>query len=317
MMNRSITREELHEVFSYHFWRQRIPLTEQLETPGRNFSNEWQSAYLPENMEGLSFLDVGSNDGMFSYLAEQKGAKSVHATDIYRGDTQSNMTHGWSPIGIEMAKKLLQSQINIHSHGIYDLNKIPGQFDFVFCSNVLAWLRDPLLAMEELSAKASSTLFLREDISPEISAIPQLQLVRDFNSERQTCFYNPNRAWFQKVLNGLGFTSIEFKLIDEKKIAFEKYQLFPSYKIPAHIDVYESPISRKVIRKTTESIFQRSCYAFEGFRFFSDFGWVDERSLQQGKGNPVDPPLWKRELKKLLGKHNDWPQINYAIIARR
>ena len=63
MMQRTITREELHEVFSYHFWRQRIRLTNEIETPGRNFSNEWSLAHLPENLNNSSFLDVGSNDG--------------------------------------------------------------------------------------------------------------------------------------------------------------------------------------------------------------------------------------------------------------
>ena len=317
MMHRSITRDELHQVFSYHFWRQRIPLTSDIETPGRNFSNEWSSAHLPAHLHGKSFLDVGSNDGMFSFLAEQKGATLVHATDIYKSETQSNMTHGWSPFGIQLAKQLLDSKIHIHSYGIYDLNKIQGEFDFVFCSNVLAWLRDPLLAMEELSGKTKQTLFLREDISPDDSSVPQLQLVRKFNSSRETCFYNPNKAWFEEVLKGLGFKQISFQLIDEKKIAFEKYKVFPSYEIPAGSQVITSPIDAKPLRKTEKSVTQRSCFAFEGYRFFSDFGWVSEKDLILLKHQPIEPPAWKREIKKLLGKYNDWPQINYAIIAQR
>ena len=317
MMQRTITREELHEVFSYHFWRQRIRLTNEIETPGRNFSNEWSLAHLPENLNNSSFLDVGSNDGMFSFLAEQKGSPQVHSTDIYKNDTQSNMTHGWSPFGIEMAKRLLQSKINIHSHGIYDLQQIAGKFDFVFCSNVIAWLRDPLLAMEELASKSSKTLFLREDLSQDDRSQPKLQLVKKFDSNRQTCFYNPNRAWFHDVLCGLGFKSVEFKLIDEKKIAFEKYQLFPSFEIPSGVDVFNSPIFPKALRKNENTVIQRSCYVYDGFRFFSDFGWVEEKMLRKGKENPQEPPFWKREIKKLLGKQNDWPQINYAIIASR
>jgi tRNA (mo5U34)-methyltransferase len=317
MMQRSITREELHQVFSYPFWRQRIPLTAEIETPGRNFAHEWSSMHLPESLKGKSFLDVGSNDGMFSFLAEAKGADTVHSTDIYNRDTQSNMTHGWSPYGIELVKKLLESKINIHSHGIYDLDKIDGKFDFVFCSNVIAWLRDPLLAMEQLASKSTQTLFLREDISPDDSSLPMLQLVRKFDSAQETCFYNPNRQWFIDVLRAQGFKKITFQLIDEKKIALDKYRLFQKYEIPAGAEIVESPIQPTVLRKIDLSSIQRSCYAYEGYRYFSDIGWIPEGSLIIMDNAILEPPKWKTSIKKILGKNTDWPQVNYAIIADR
>jgi tRNA (mo5U34)-methyltransferase len=310
--------KKLDQLFRYHRWRQRIPLENNLETPGTNYSDEWDGIFLPADLRGKSFLDVGSNDGMFSFLAEKKGASRIVSTDIYNDGMDSHMTDGWNITGITLAKNYLNSKIEVNSHSIYDLHKINGDFDLVYCANVLAWLKDPLSALEQLGSKATQTLFLREDISKNDTPYPMLEMVHDYNAPRATCFYNPNKAWFETNLKGLGFKNVEFRLVDEKAIELRKRKEFAKYKIPQGTSVFESPFDNASSRNTDAEVQPRSTYVFQDFLFFPRIGWIKKSAAERMPDIAIQESTGlKAVAKKILGKNEEWPQINHTIVAMR
>ena len=312
-----MTQNQLQSVFAYHKWRQRIPLDSGLETPGTNFAREWEMSYLPNDLSGKSFLDVGANDGMFSFLAEKKGATRVVATDIYTTTRNSHMTFGWNKTGIETAANLLQSKVDILDYSIYELDQIEGSFDFVFCSNVLAWLKDPLSALEMLASKTTQTLHLREDLSITSHGKPELRFVHDYQNPKATCFYNPNKEWFETVLRGLGFKQIEIRLIDEKDIVKHRQQQFAKYKIPNQTAIWNTPFDPSASDKTSESSEKRSTMEYHDFLFFPSLGWVLKKDCQFIPTSFEESGKLKSSIKKLMGKSEEWGQINFAIIAKR
>ncbi len=308
----------LDSLFRYHRWRQRIPLGDNLETPGTNFSSEWEATFLPESLAAKTFLDVGSNDGMFSFLAESKGATRVVSTDIYHHDDNSHMTNGWNKTGIDLAKNFLNSKIEIQGKSIYELDKIEGKFDVVYCANVMSWLKDPLRALEHLASKCSNTLLLREDLSKVQSKAPMLELVHNYNSEKPTCFYNPNKAWYESTLKGMGFVNIEFKLIDEKAIAQNRIKHFIKYLIPKETEIFESPFDLISARKTEADLKPRSTYTYHDFVYFPRVGWFKKSALTlMQQHETASDSGFKYLAKKLLGMNKEWPQVNHSITATR
>ena len=80
-----LDHERLRPIFDYHRWRHRIHLSEnRIITPGYLIMpDEWEDCGLPESFKGESFLDIGANDGFYSFEAEKRGASNVVALDIY------------------------------------------------------------------------------------------------------------------------------------------------------------------------------------------------------------------------------------------
>lgn len=64
--------KKLEKIFSYQNWRQSIEVENNIFTPGHITPDMWTFVGLPASLQGKSFLDVGANDGMFSFLAEKK-----------------------------------------------------------------------------------------------------------------------------------------------------------------------------------------------------------------------------------------------------
>jgi len=316
-MNREIPQEDLNRIFSYHHWRQRIQLTDSFETPGRNFANEWDSAMLPKSMQGLSFLDVGSNDGMFSFLAEKKGAQQVYATDIYTNEHNSHMVAGWNNTGVTIARDVLRSKVKFHNYSIYELDKIEGKFDYVYCANVIAWLRDPLTALEQLASKAKGTLHLREDISSMPGSKPALEMVHSFKAGSATCYYNPNKAWFTEVLLGLGFKEVTIQAIDEEALLKYRNDHSQLYAVPAKTPIVTSPIEVQSHGAIESDRTLRSTFEYSSYCFFPSVGWIAKSDISPIESNFLKSSPLKNRLKQMMGKPVDWPEINFAIIAKR
>lgn len=186
---------DLVELFSLREWRQRIHLFDDIYTPGTRSEYEWEMCSFPGNLNGKSFIDVGANDGMISFLAEKKGASKVTSVDLYIADenTNLNMTQGWSIGRINKVKKVKQSSINVKPCSIYDLNQLNEQFDVVYCGNVIAWLDNPTEAISQLSKITKKQLIIREDIS-KIKGKPLLEYVNNHNLT--SCMYNGNEAFY-------------------------------------------------------------------------------------------------------------------------
>jgi tRNA (mo5U34)-methyltransferase len=69
-------------------WFHRIPVAPGVVTPGIDIDAQSKAAFnrIPEDFTGKTVLDIGAWDGLFSFVAEERGASRVLATDSFAWD---------------------------------------------------------------------------------------------------------------------------------------------------------------------------------------------------------------------------------------
>jgi tRNA (mo5U34)-methyltransferase len=165
--------EKLKKIMSYPLWRQRIELGDGYVTTGRVNQTFWKALHFPEDVKGKSFLDIGANDGLFSFMAEQKGAAEVVASDLYK-DSIGSMEDGWSDEGIQLLKDYFDSKISIHKNGIYHLEELNKTFDLVLVNHIINWLDDIELAIKKLALATKGTLYISDGFLLESNPVNRI-----------------------------------------------------------------------------------------------------------------------------------------------
>ena len=122
-------------------WFHQIQVGHGIRTPGTH--NSWQKMgrlQMPDNLTGWSVLDIGANDGFFSFQAELRGPERVLATD------HSHWTGEYEYVGkipgkknhFETARELRNSKVEDQTIDIYDISPdTVGKFDLVLCLGVM------------------------------------------------------------------------------------------------------------------------------------------------------------------------------------
>ena len=305
---------ELVELYSFKEWRQRIHLQDNLFTPGTRCEFEWEHCRLPDQLSGVSFLDVGSNDGMFSFLAEKKGATEVTAVDLYVGEenTGLNMVGGWPQKRIELIKKSKKSAVDIKSCSIYELHTMGRVFDEVFCGNVIAWLQNPVAALTSLAKVAKNILYIREDVS-KVKEKPVLEFVN--NPSMSSCMFNGNEMFYSEVLKNLGFQSVEFYPIDEYEIYKQRYIDFVKFDIKADTEVLGNPFTENAELKTDKDSTELGSFQINGKVFFNRIGWIKAKDISISKIAAIPKGFIKEQIYK--NKFRKQAKENKMIICKR
>jgi 2-polyprenyl-3-methyl-5-hydroxy-6-metoxy-1,4-benzoquinol methylase len=134
-------------VKSVSYWNHTIKLGH-IATPGLS-SLEYQnfkSQAIPQNLEDKTVLDIGSNNGYFSFLCEERGAKRVVAID--------DMVQSPPDIlrGFEIAKQILRSKAEFKKLSVYEVEKLQEQFDITLFLDVYYHLEDPIGAFRKVAS---------------------------------------------------------------------------------------------------------------------------------------------------------------------
>ncbi|MBY0505702.1 MAG: class I SAM-dependent methyltransferase [Bryobacteraceae bacterium] len=110
--------------------------------------DRWRWFQLPEDLTGLTALDVGPWDGYFTFELERRGAQ-VTAIDYADLDTFRRLHH------------LMGSRAKYLKMDLYDVTReSPGEFDIVLLLGVLYHLKHPLLALERVCAITKDTCII-------------------------------------------------------------------------------------------------------------------------------------------------------------
>ena len=98
---------------------------------------------LPADLSGASVLDIGCNGGFYSIELKRRGASRVLGVDVDdRYLEQARFASQTLGLDIEFAKC-----------SVYDVDSIPGKFDFVLFMGVFYHLRYPLFALDKVIKK--------------------------------------------------------------------------------------------------------------------------------------------------------------------
>src|SRR5436309_15779160 len=160
MAHASHPSQNAAERVSARSWYHTLELAPGLTTQGWFDLRPFVSRYgLPERMDGMRALDVGTWDGFWAFEMERRGADVV-ALDL---DDQGELD--WPPRrrptefpplevrggGFRLAHEVLGSSVERVVGSIYQATPEElGTFDLVLCGSVLIHLRDQLLALERI-----------------------------------------------------------------------------------------------------------------------------------------------------------------------
>jgi tRNA (mo5U34)-methyltransferase len=128
-------------------------------TPGVARDHRYDVSTLPSDFGGMSVLDVGTFDGFYAFLAEDRGADRVVAIDNeqYRLWVASR----W---GVELAggegfrtiHRLLDSGVEYRRMDAFELDRSDERFDVVYCFGILHRVETPLGLLRVLRGRTAS-----------------------------------------------------------------------------------------------------------------------------------------------------------------
>ncbi len=200
-----------------HSWYHTMDLAPGLTTDGWFDLRPHIPSYgLPERMDGLRALDIGTWDGFWAFELERRGA-TVVALDV-----DHERDYDWPPrrrpaelkaldrgAGFRIAREALGSQVERVVCNVYDATpERLGTFDVVFCGAVVLHLRDQLLALERFANLCHGRLFFADEYDRPTSLLPFP--VSRYHADRDAAvvFWLPARKTWRRMLWTAGFDDV-------------------------------------------------------------------------------------------------------------
>lgn len=195
-------------------WWHRIKLptgyTEGLVNHGPN-GGDWPTARfgMPKDLTNKTVIDVGCWDGFFSFEAENRGARSVLATD------KSNPSNGFI-----YAKETLKSTVSWCQLDIErDIRFY--EYDVVLCYGVLYHVKSPLVVLENLRKLCvEGGVCLLETAISNTNSISALEYKPCFEGDPTNFFY-PNHKWIESASREVGFKDCSLVWTDGIRSTFK------------------------------------------------------------------------------------------------
>lgn len=180
----------------------------------RNFQHA-----IPQDLSGMSVLDIGCNGGFYSIEMKRRGASRVLGVDH---DAQYLDQ-------ARFAARVLDLDIEFVTMSVYELPALKERFDLVLFMGVFYHLRHPLLALDILRQHVTNKwlvfqsmlrgsrarLPLDEDYPFAETGIfdhpgfPRMHFVEKSYSQDPTNWWVPNRSCAEAVLRSSGFEIVE------------------------------------------------------------------------------------------------------------
>ena len=172
---------------------------------------------LPDRMDGMRALEVGTWDGFWAFEMERRGA-TVVALDL---DDEADLD--W-PVrrrpqqfppeprgaGFRRAHELLGSSVERRVLSVYDATPEElGTFDLVFCGSVLLHLRDQVLALERIAALCDGMFISAEEYDRRLQLLPWPVSRYLADREAAVVFWLPNVRCWRRMIWGAGFDRVE------------------------------------------------------------------------------------------------------------
>jgi 2-polyprenyl-3-methyl-5-hydroxy-6-metoxy-1,4-benzoquinol methylase len=219
----------------HFYWYHTIDLGNGLVTPGEyDYRTNWSRFHFPEDMQGLSVLDVGSATGFFAFEFEKRGADvvsvelpSVADWDVpaverervlqylmshHRASTPEEVYHRHLDGPFLFCRQMLGSKVQRCYSTINDLTPAKlgrSSFDLIFLGDVLVHLFSPLKALDVLAPLCRGTLVVTNEVNrlqAEGAVMHLLCSGQQRNSSR--AWWMANDACLREMLQRVGFRSV-------------------------------------------------------------------------------------------------------------
>jgi tRNA (mo5U34)-methyltransferase len=222
--------DQKNEIDNIQWWH-RIDLGNGIVTPGiDNSAEKLKKLKMPDDLSGLSVLDIGAWDGFFSFEAERRGANRVLATDWFCWGGP-----GWgTKDGFNFARRILDSNVEDMEIDVLQLSpETVGTFDLVLFLGVLYHMRHPLLALEHVFSVTKDHLILETHVDLMWCDRPAMVFYPgDECSEEPTNWWGPNPLAVEAMLRDVGFKTVE--VVSKYSQLFKLGRTLRYYKTPLH-----------------------------------------------------------------------------------
>jgi tRNA (mo5U34)-methyltransferase len=184
---------------------------------------------LPERLDGMRVLDIGTWDGFWAFEMERRGAEVVAL------DLDDERALDWPPrrrpaefaaeprgSGFRLVKEITGSRVERVNMSIYDATPEElGAFDLVFCGSVLIHLRDQFLALERIAGLCSGTFISAEEYDRPTSLLPIPVSRYRVDRVSDVVFWMPSLKTWKRMLWSAGFERVvehgRFKMRSAKR----------------------------------------------------------------------------------------------------
>jgi tRNA (mo5U34)-methyltransferase len=170
---------------------------------------------IPQDLSGLSVLDIGCNGGFYSIEMKRRGAARVLGIDA----DEDYLAQA------RFAAEVTGQEIEFRALSVYDVGAIGERFDLVLFMGVLYHLRHPLLALDLIYEHVAKDMLVFQSMlrgAPEVlppredfdfwdmapfddPGWPKLHFVEHRYAHDVTNWWVPNRACAEAMLRSAGF----------------------------------------------------------------------------------------------------------------
>lgn len=172
---------------------------------------------IPADLSGMRCLDAGTMDGFWAFTMERRGAAEVVALDMddpealdwpasLRPKIVKTMDET-KPTRFALAREALGSKVERVTRSIYELDTDLGEFDFIFCGDLLTHLKDPVTACERLRRVCRGSAVVVNPVKnfPLLSRRP----IAELDGVVEFQWWTTNMAGLVQFVRAAGFTRFE------------------------------------------------------------------------------------------------------------
>ncbi len=215
-------RKRVKELEETVGWYQDIDLGNGIHTKTKSYWGEdidhprfrWAEVAkaVPEDLRGMSVLDIGCNAGYFSFEAKRRGADYVCGVDLKQGYVDQ----------ARFCADVKGMEIDFRTLSIYDLDTIGKTFDLVFCVGILYHCKYLYQAVEQAAAATKKIVIVESAIHPlnrsyvsrllgKSIEIPLVRFVGYSRAQGKKLpgFWHPNISALKELFLEQGFSDVE------------------------------------------------------------------------------------------------------------
>jgi len=201
------------------FWFHTFALNraEGIYTPGAARDHRYRISALPEDLTGMSVLDVGCFDGFYAFLAEHRGANRVVAVDneqyrLWVASRWGVELKGGE--GFRAIHSLLGSAVEYRRMDAFALDGLDELFDFVYCFGILHRVENPLGLLRVLRGRTvdgGTVLVETYGVGPEDRAGPVIRVSEpgEVYARDEFVYWGFSDAGLERLARIAGFSRVE------------------------------------------------------------------------------------------------------------
>jgi tRNA (mo5U34)-methyltransferase len=196
----------------------------------RQFANA-----IPQDLTGMTVLDIGCNAGFYALEMKRRGADRVVGIDSDEGYLAQ----------ARFAAEVCGVDLELRQMSIYEVGRLEERFDVVLFMGVLYHLRHPLLALDLIHEHVARDMLVFQSMlrgSPDVERVaddypfsetaifdrpgyPKLHFIENLYTGDPTNWWIPNRACVEAMLRSAGFA---IKANPEPEVFVCSYLPFPA-----------------------------------------------------------------------------------------